>query len=246
LANWERGIKRLKKIWASLLGKKTESEGEYRPRAYDSDWDGIIAALHDIQNDNKVSAAAQQSEWERSAKWDKWRFWLDFAAVIVAAGGVVYLFEQLNEMRAEQRPALWFGNDTGKPDFVRNRIKPTDDGQVVWAVHITNYGKGFITGGEVRKYLWLGNRGWIQSYGEPSFTIITPIAPTQENVLSAVSPPGISVAEYNGLLGTSGGIKILIEGSYRDLAGHAYPVSMCLARLNSGDISFCRTYNQMQ
>jgi hypothetical protein len=107
----KRRIQRLKEAKALLREQKRQTESKNRKAANDAYRDEVVSALQNIHNDNEVASKEQKAEWERAAQRDSRRFWLDVAAIIVAAFGAFFLFKQqsimqgqLDEMQADQRP----------------------------------------------------------------------------------------------------------------------------------------------
>ena len=139
---------------------------------------------------------------------------------------------QLNEMRAEQRPNLWVASDLGAPTFV------AAGGQIIWTIHLTNYGKNFVVRGTIHKFMLLGDSGFTPSYGEPKDVLISPVAPGQVITYTVVSPPGVTSERLGSLLATSGGIQIKLVMEYQDLAGSLYRSTVHLTRTNAGSIAF--------
>jgi hypothetical protein len=142
--------------------------------------------------------------------------------------------QQLAEMQAEQRPNLWVTSNLGAPEY------GAASQQVVWTVHLTNYGKNFVAKGTIHKFMLLGHGNFVTSYGEPANEQITPVAPGQEIIFSVISRPIVTADQLKTFLGITGGIQIKLVAEYEDLAGGHYRSTMCVLRTNAGSIAFCK------
>jgi hypothetical protein len=152
--------------------------------------------------------------------------------------------DQLDEMQAEQRPNLWFGGNLGSPQLLETA---PGSGQILWTVHLTNYGKTFVAGGTMHKEIKIGNGTFEPSYKEPEAgAAIGPTAPNQDIFVTVVSRPGITATYYNSALLTREGIQVKLVADYHDLGSKQFQSSMCLKRTNAGSIAFCPVGNSLR
>lgn len=110
---WKRRIQPPKEWGTRILHHEGQSKREDGKTQNDSNWYRIISAIHDIANQNRIANQQNDSHNERHVAWERRRFYIDVAAILVAAFGAFYLFRQqvtmqgqLDEMRDEQRPWL--------------------------------------------------------------------------------------------------------------------------------------------
>jgi hypothetical protein len=144
----------------------------------------------------------------------------------------VLMQAQIAEMRAEQRPILWVKSDLGAPVYYENVH------QIIWTVHLTNYGKNMVSDGAAHTSMLLDGLESAPE-GKPDRTDVGPVAPSQDITISVVSGPGISAEQWNSLLTRTGGIRIKLAIEFGELSGARFRSIICLARTNAGSISFC-------
>ena len=71
------------------------------------------------------------------------------------------------------------------------------------------------------------------------FTKGTPVPPNKDDFGTVVSDPGITLEQYNRLLGVDNAIRVRIQMQYTDAYGGNYETEICLGRLVSGAIQYC-------
>jgi hypothetical protein len=193
----------------------------------------------------------RQSAEQVTAHWTRNLGIFTFALVVVGIVAAIVSYsqwrsmrDQLDEMQAEQRPNLWFGSNLGSPQFLETA---PGSGQILWTVHLTNYGKAFVAGGTLRKGIKIGNGAFHPSYKEPEAgAAIGPTAPDQEIFVTVVSRPGLAASYYNSALMTNDGIQVKLVADYHDLGSKQFQSSMCLKRTNAGSIAFCPVGNSLK
>jgi hypothetical protein len=109
-AHWQRRVQAKEERWARAIEDQRKAEREWQERREHPERQQIVAALHRIDDHTHSYTEKRIAYAESSHRWERRRFWLDVAAIIVAAFGAYYLLKQqhtmqgqLDEMRAEQR-----------------------------------------------------------------------------------------------------------------------------------------------
>jgi hypothetical protein len=143
--------------------------------------------------------------------------------------------DQLNEARDEQRPIVWAGKNLGTPELITN---PKGTGQVVWDLHYTNDGKGFVASGTYQSFMRLGNGEFEQSYGQRGSNPMPPVAPTDDQFITVISPQR-SPEELAVISRMERGFSIRVKFIYFELNGRRHETEICLTKLLSGAIQFC-------
>ena len=147
----------------------------------------------------------------------------------------------------DERPYVWTTTTgLGAPQFVPTPDKST--GQVIWTWHFTNYGKTPAYNVRFRQYISIDGGPFVESYGTPNDGDKGgPLPPTQDIFDTVVSKPGITPAEVSHAIGISGkGVTIKIRVTYTDSALEMYETGICLTRLNTGAIAYCREDNYIK
>jgi hypothetical protein len=136
--------------------------------------------------------------------------------------------------------------ELGTPQFVYNPDVKTGaktTGQVIWSPHITNYGKSpAIEMSFDEKSIQIGmNSPFYKSFtGErPYVAVPIPLAPTEDDITSVISNPGIDPSRLERGLGSEYAITIHVKITYTDLDGNAYETCICLRRQTTGSIEIC-------
>ena len=74
-----------------------------------------------------------------------------------------------------------------------------------------------------------------------------PIPPNKDDFDTIVSPPGIAATDFSRFLQTENSISVKIIISYTDsYGGGPYETSICMIRLVSTAITFCKTGNDIK
>jgi hypothetical protein len=147
-----------------------------------------------------------------------------------------------NHFRQDERPYIWpTNNGLGSPVFVA-----TKDGQVIWTWNYTNYGKSPAYKVRFHQYIKIGDRPVVRSYGAKGPSIGPPLPPNKEDFSTVVSVPGISRADFDKLLNQDGSMGIRVHIHYTDAYGGEYETEICLDRLASGAISYCKEGNDIK
>lgn len=113
-----------------------------------------------------------------------------FIAILTLVIALVGFFQwwvlsgTLDEMRAEQRPAIWIGDNWGGPEY----LKQLD--QVIWDVPFANRGKGLVRDGTYRSFIKVGSGDYVRSFGQPEQgSLIPPLAAGQHIFTTIVGRP---------------------------------------------------------
>jgi hypothetical protein len=201
----------------------------------------VIKALSDAQN---TQTAHEDRNQKTSAKLSGITIFLVFLTVIFTGASWWVFNGQLNEMRSEQRPVLWTGGNLGTPLLYTN--PQNGQGQVYWTVHFTNYGRGFASSGTAQTFIKLGDAPFEKSYGQPNFSVLSPVAPNQDMFLTVISKPGTAPDDFAALSKREDAFSVKFEIRYLDLAGTTFETGFCLIKLLSGAIKYCATDNYVK
>jgi hypothetical protein len=202
-------------------------------------------------------------------KYQRRTLWVSSLTLIALVGYAIVSFYQLREMRTatkaatraaneaeqsntdarnrfqqEERPYVWLTSDgLGAPGYPASPA-----GQVQWSYRYTNYGKSPAYNIRWRHYLSIDGGPFVESYHAPrEGSVGPPLPPTQVVSAEIVSRPGFTPEQISHAEGTSGnGISIRIVMAYTDGSGGKYETGICLLRLNTGAISYCRQDNYIK
>jgi hypothetical protein len=204
----------------------------------------LVRQINKSRRGRQPAESAHQINERMMAVWTSRVGWFTGALVIVGLITAWIFQGQLNVMQAEQRPVLWTGTNLGTPMF--NLNPQTGQGQVYWTVHYMNYGRGFTKSGTAKTFIKLGDHNFEQSYGQPKFATLAPVAPNQDVFLTVVSKPGTTPDEFGALSKREDGFSVKFEISYLDLAGQTFETGFCLTKLLSGAIMYCPAGNYVK
>src|SRR5579859_4293928 len=111
---WERREKLRQERRTALIEQQREAERQRQEGEQNAHRQQIVASLQSIHDDNEADSQRDHAKQHHEHIWERRRFWLDVAAVLVAAFAAYILFGQLNamngqlgEMQAEQRPFIF-------------------------------------------------------------------------------------------------------------------------------------------
>jgi hypothetical protein len=154
------------------------------------------------------------------------------------------------QFRQDQRPYIWLTNQgLGFPDFIPTPNSPSS-GQVIWTWHYTDYGKTPAYNVRFYDYISIGNRAFARSYQAPTGPDIgAPLPPNKDDFATVVSEPGITQQEYArvaSIMNTGKTISIRVRIEYTDAYGGDYETGICLNRINTGAIGYCREGNYIK
>jgi hypothetical protein len=165
------------------------------------------------------------------------------AAQDSATAAQLAITQSRDQFRDEQRPYIALSNNgLGEPRFIENLLDPTI-GQVLWTSHVANFGKTPAYHVLERRYIKLGNGRFVPSHMEKGTKLAESfMAPTADTFNTAVSET-MPKTDYPPLLEMHEGISVKKVITYRDSYGTPYETDICLTRLNSGAIAFCKGNN---
>ncbi len=147
--------------------------------------------------------------------------------------------------RHDQRPYIWLTNELGSPRIVSPRAGQSATGQVIWTYHFTNYGKSPALNVRFYQYIKIGDRGFTSSYGAKEEHRGAPLPPNQDSIATVVSDE-ISREEFNQLLIADERISTRIRFVYSDSYAENYETGICLTRLHTGAIGYCKDGNYIK
>jgi len=155
----------------------------------------------------------------------------------------------IDQFHSEQRPYVWtISSGVGSPEFVPSRQPNSRTGQVTWTWHYTNYGKTPAYNVRFRHFISIDGGPFVESYRatrQGSFG--PPLPPTQDVIAEVISGPGVTPEQWTHATSLGGqGISIRMKIEYTDTYGVMYETGICLSRLNTGAISFCREGNYIK
>jgi len=189
---------------------------------------------------------------------------MELAAILVGIAVAVIYYRQLKEMhksteaaqgaaivatdtlkdarknwQIEHRPIIWLTNQNYVPTYI------DQSQQVVWDFHFANYGTVPIQKSECMKYMKIGDRDYEVSYGAKEPSIGPPLPPggTVDYSMTVVSAPGVTKERFRRLLKIDNSISIKAVFEYTDVTGAKYQTGICLTRLASGAIAYCKDGN---
>jgi hypothetical protein len=132
---------------------------------------------------------------------------------------------------------------TAGPEWHQNPFTNTR-GQVLWAWHVTNYGK--TPAENVTFTQEIGIAGvWQPSHGETAPEVSPPLVQGQD-VFDSVISDEMPKAEFDSLMQVTDGVSIRIRIHYTGLDGSPYETGLCLGRTNAGSITYCKTDNYIR
>jgi hypothetical protein len=146
------------------------------------------------------------------------------------------------QFRLDQRPYIWLMNNIGSPEFIPS---PTNlgMGKVLWTWHFTDYGKRPAQDIRYFSFLRLGDGEFLPSRGSTGPSLAPPLPPNKDDFGSAVSDL-ITRREWERLTArTNTGNTIALRVRYEYTDGNTdskYETSICISRLNTGAIAYCR------
>jgi hypothetical protein len=144
----------------------------------------------------------------------------------------------LDEMRAEQRPAIWIGDNWGKPEY----WSQTD--QVFWDVHYTNRGRGLVKNGTYQSFIKVGEGDYVRSYGQPPSGVpIAPLTVGQDLFVTIVGTPHQTSTPFDTLIKKDNMLSIKVIFDYIDLGGAQFQSQFCVKYLAAGAVSYCNGKN---
>ena len=155
------------------------------------------------------------------------------------------LTQSENHFRLDERPYLAQTiNGPGGPTWVQNTNDNTE-GQIAWNWHITNYGKTPAQDVSFTQEMRLAGQNWKLNFGEKGPDFGPPQLQGQDTFDTVLSDT-IPRSEFDKLLQITGGISIRIKIHYRGLDGTSYETGLCLGRMTTGAIIYCKSDNYIQ
>ena len=221
-----------------------------------------------VTENEKTEARKYRQKAHRQQVLLTWGTWLAFIAAAIYAGVAAHqsriMTDTLNQVklqtkvaqcavqaalkansdaddrfRQDERPYIAETPKSNQaPEFIPNRIHPEMDGQILWNFHFSNFGKTPAYHLQSEKFIKLGDRPFVRSYGEPRHRGETILPPTGDNFITVISVP-MQRQQFDHLLTINEGIQIKVKFLYSDAYGTNYETGVCETRLNTGAISYC-------
>jgi|SRR5271157_1439774 len=163
------------------------------------------------------------------------------AAMIAANTAAATLTSAQEQFKIDHRPILWLTNQNYAPKLNR----PSK--QILWEFHLANYGKTPIQSIRYNKYMKVGDKDFTITYGAKGPSVGPPLPPGSIDYYDdVISEPHITEAEFKRLLGISNSLSIKIVFDYTDAYGGEYQTGVCLTRLNTGAVGYCKEGNYIK
>jgi hypothetical protein len=253
---------------ASISKQPTQSAGS---TAHTNSKEQVVPPPVIAKPDLVASPATDpKSNGHNKERRERWKFWIEIVGAVFLIGTAIFtglqwraaseankltheaLRNARDNFRQDQRPYIWVTNDMGSPIFVPwNNDPASPTGQVIWTYRFTNYGKTPASNSTFTQEMKIGNRPFTKTYTHDKQTresIGAPLPPNKIDFSTVVSDPGITRTEFNQVISTQSreSISIRIVFTYTDNSIGKYETGVCLVRLNTGAISYCREGNYIK
>jgi hypothetical protein len=113
-AYWKRREETRQKRRAAVIEDQRQAERERDKEQEHVHHEQIVATLERIHTQNENNANRQEAKNDRSHAWERRRFWLDVAAIIVAACAACLLLGQMNVLKGQLREMKTASGQTDK------------------------------------------------------------------------------------------------------------------------------------
>jgi hypothetical protein len=161
------------------------------------------------------------------------------------------LAQSRDQFIQDQRPYVWVARDLGTPKFFL--ASGHTQGQVFWEWHFTNYGKSPAYHVILHNFIKIGDAEFVPSYdglGKETTSIKkylkgsgAPLPPTDDQRTAVISPPTVTQEDFDRLSQTDQGITAKGVIDYTDAGGIPHQTGVCISKLKTGAILYCKDGN---